>query len=1173
MSDAGLIQKLAAASAAQDHASDPAGSRFASANAGSGKTHVLVNRVSRLLIAGVAPDHILCLTYTKAAASEMQSRLFQKLGTWSVLPEAELDKELAKLFGRVDHGIALPTARALFAKALETPGGLKVQTIHAFCEFVLSRFPIEVGLLPGFDTLQDEERLELLAQTEMQLLQQAHDAPNSDVAKAFRFFAAQSSDRTIADYFNWMGHNLYAIERWKSQGGLAQLALDLNLSLEMSPQDIYAQSWQETDQDLLRQLCAGLINNNAGTNQRVGAALDEALICPDPAKAFELYSDIFFTQSGNLRTSIVTAKADESAQMFLGAKAYMPTPEVSRVLAQMDKIKAAELLQATSAFYTLAVPFADKFSAAKDAMRRVSFDDQVQRVRRLLTRSEAADWVSYKLDGGISHILVDEAQDTPPVQWDILDALHDNFDPSSRHEDTGLAKTFFAVGDEKQSIYSFQGARPDVFLAKTQSHDDGVDFKAPRMRTSFRSAPQVLELVDEIFIGGAGSERMFDTDNFAPAGDHMRHIAIREDAGYIELWPLSPYDREDVPEEAGDLRPLDELAASDAREVLAAKIAVEIKSWLAQGRLVFDRDLKALRPIRAGDVMVLVQKRGPLYKALLRRLKMAHVPVVGPDRLKLKDALAVQDLLTLARFTLQPGDDLALAELLKGPFFGWNDTQLFDLAYGRKTSLWTQLQASESKAAAHASRVLKRVLTRALRLAPYEFFARFLDDTDKSGISHWSRIYCRLSMESKDAVQSFLARALAHQRQGVPSLQDFTASFALDETELKRGLDNVQDQVRVMTVHGAKGLEAPIVILPDASDPPRKSDRKQPVQPYKSGFVFAGSATRGLKLADDIFEGQSILEGQEYLRRLYVALTRAETELVVCGYERGVSTKLITWYDDIKAALERLGGAACKSPFGDGLCFGARAQDEIVQLKPADETEYEMPLFLSQMAPVLRPSLRRVTPSHMVGGLEADPLDMALHAAPMRSPLMQTPDRYRRGILIHKLLEFLPNIDFARQDDAAVNFLSAHDDLEPDQKSDIISTVFGVLRHPEFKDFFAAPRDGSSLIESRAEVSISGMAKTLPNDMVISGQIDRLCLYPDRVLILDYKSNRPPPLREADVAPLYMMQMASYSALMKEAYPDHKIECALLWTDGPRLMTLSETSIAAALTRINRLPN
>jgi len=1159
-----LAEKLRAASMAQDHASDPSGSRFASANAGSGKTHVLVNRVSRLLISGVAPDHILCLTYTKAAASEMQTRLFQKLGTWSVLPQDALDKELAKLFGRPDHGIALPTARALFAKALETPGGLKVQTIHAFCEFVLSRFPVEVGLLPGFETLQDAERLEILAAAQTHLLETARDDPDGEIASALRFFASQSADRTLEGYFNWMGHNIYAISRWEAAGGIRALAADLQIKPGTQPQDIEAQSWAETDRDLLRKLCPDLIGNSAVTNQKVGAALDAALTCNDPVEAFQSYRDIFFTQSGSLRASIVTGKADEAAQIFLGAKAHMPTNEVTRILAAVQKVKAAQLLQASEALYTLAVPFAAYFSRVKDAMRRVSFDDQVERVRRLLTRSEVADWVRYKLDGGISHILVDEAQDTPPPQWDILDALHDNFDPSQRHEKTGLAKTFFAVGDEKQSIYSFQGARPDVFLAKTQSHDDGLNFKAPRMRTSFRSTPQVLDLVDQIFVDGGGSQRMFDAANFAPAGDLTRHVAVREDHGYIELWPLSPYEKDNQPEAAGDLRPLDDIGSTDAREILASKIAAEIKSWLSQARPVFDRDIKALRPIRAGDVMILVQKRGPLYKALLRHLKIAQVPVVGPDRLKLKDALVVQDMLTLARFILQPGDDLALAELLKGPFFGWSDAQLFDLAYERSADLWTQLKQASDGPARHAARLLEQALSRAARLAPYEFFARFLDETGPDGASHRARLYRRLSMETKDALQSFLARALAHQRQGVPSLQDFTASFNHDETELKRELDNVQDQVRVMTVHGAKGLEAPIVILPDASDPPRKSDRKNPVQPYKDGYVFAGSSTKGLPLADGLFERQSALEQQEYLRRLYVALTRAETELIICGYERGVTTKLTTWYDDVQAAFERLDVKVCNSPFGEALSYGQRASVDISAA--ADDTHLiaELPDFLRQTAPELPPSILRVSPSHMAGSLEADSLTPKLSEAPMRSPLTETPDRFRRGILIHKLLEFLPDVDPPRQDDVAINFLKAHEDINPAQRKDILDTVFGVLRHADFKDFFGG--------HTRAEVSISGTAKTLPEGMIVSGQIDRLCIYPDRILILDYKSNRPPPKSEADVAPLYMMQMASYAALMQEAYPAHKIDCALLWTDGPYLMTLSESSMAAALTQINRLP-
>ena len=1160
------IEKIEAASAAQRHAADPSGSRFASANAGSGKTHVLVNRVSRLLIAGVAPDHILCLTYTKAAASEMQTRLFEKLGKWSVMSEAALNDELVKLFGHKNHGVELSQARALFAKALETPGGLKVQTIHAFCEFVLSRFPIETGLLPGFEILQDEERERLLKQAETSLLESAQSEPDGEIAKAIRFFAAGSADVTLQDHFKWMGYNIYGIQRWAENGGVAPLAEKLGMAVGTSVEDICRDAWAATDRDVLKELCPQLIENDAVTNQKVGAVLDLALVEPDAARAFNLYRDIFFTQAGHVRASIVTGKAPPLAQSFLGAKAVMPTDEVSRILAVDQQIKAASLLQSTHALYSLAVPFAKYFSEGKAALRRVSFDDQVQYVRRLLTHTEVGDWVRYKLDGGISHILIDEAQDTPPVQWDILDALHENFDPKDLHQKTGLAKTFFAVGDEKQSIYAFQGARPEVFLSKTQAYDDGAQLKAPRMRTSFRSTPEILALVDQLFIEGGGSLRMFDPEQFAPAGDKTRHVAVRGDRGYVELWPLSPRPETGADEDPSDLRPVDSVGDQDARELLAAKIACEIKDWLDKKRAIFDRDLNdkkgGERPIKAGDILILVQKRGPLYKALLRHLKKAHVPVVGPDRLVLKEALVVKDLLAVARFILQPRDDLALAEVLKGPFFNWNDEQLFKAAYGRDGTLWAALQANDSSRA--DVQTLQRAQTRAAQLAPYEFFARFLDECDADGESHLTKMYRRLSMEAKDAMQSFLARALAHQRHGVPSLHDFIAGFQYDETELKRELDNVTDQVRIMTVHGAKGLEAPIVILPDASDPPRKANRKNPIQPLEEGYVFAGSSSKGLALADDIFEASSDLEAQEYLRRLYVALTRAETELVICGYERGVNTKLTTWYDDVKAAIEGLNGVACGTPFGDGLSYGLRSQSARLDAAKTVETAVSLPDFLRQHIAAPQQGLQRVTPSHMVAGLETDQIG----EAPVRSPLHETADRFRRGILIHKLLEFLPDVDFARQDRVASDFLEADVSLSEAQRDDIHATVFAVLRHPDYGEFFG----DDSAVDSRAEVSISGRSDKLPENMLVSGQIDRLCIYEDRVLILDYKSNRPPPKTEAEVAPLYMTQMATYAALMQEAYPDHKIECALLWTDGPHLMRLSETSMAAALTRIGRLP-
>ena len=377
-----------------------------------------------------------------------------------------------------------------------------------------------------------------------------------------------------------------------------------------------------------------------------------------------------------------------------------------------------------------------------------------------------------------------------------------------------------------------------------------------------------------------------------------------------------------------------------------------------------------------------------------------------------------------------------------------------------------------------------------------------------------------------------------------------------------------------MTVHGAKGLEAPIVILPDATVTPRKSGRGDPIQAWDDGYVFADKSSTGLAMADELFEAASALEQQEYMRRLYVALTRAETELIICGFEQGHKKPQgeykipPSWYTDVKAALEALGGPVCGTPFGEGLCYGQRARVDDLKTDKTQSAIAALPDFLKQNAPTPAPSLKRVTPSHMVAGLEGEQSFDAAFDAPVRSPLTQSPDRFRRGVLIHKLLEFLPDIDAARQEEIAARFLDSHNDLSGEQRADISETVFNVLRHPDYGGFFGA----NEAVDSRAEVSISGRSDSLPNNMLVSGQIDRLCIYPDRVLILDYKSNRPPPKDESDVAPLYMMQMATYAALMRDAYPNHRIECALLWTDGPSLMTLSENSIAAALTRIGGTP-
>jgi len=577
----------------QKMAADPAGTRLASANAGSGKTRVLVDRVSRILLSGTKPEKILCLTYTKAAASEMQSRLFETLGEWSILPEDKLKAALEKLLPKGDPLPEFSLARTLFAKALETPEGLKVQTIHAFCERILSRFPIEAGILPGFEPIDDADMRELREGVRDDIYRLAAADIDGDLNQALQILTAEKADQTMDELFSWMANSPEKIKTWIGSGGIENLAALLNIPANANAGSIYTQAWRDTDVDHMRRMAAKLAASPGKTNQAAGKKMLGACGVPDPMSAFQIYASAFLTQKGAPRKKMTTQKAPEDVQTFFAADGT----EVLRVLTAYEQARAAKTLVMSQSLLTVSRDYTQRYVQAKRIWRGLDFNDQILLVRNLLSRSEVSDWIRYKLDGGIEHILVDEAQDTSPPQWDIIDALSDAFiqDMPDRKD----ARTMFAVGDEKQSIYSFQGAKPERFLGQVQKYI-GTDGVAMNMRMSFRSAQEILDVVDEILNGNQALMRMFGAEDFPPATNVSKHTAYRVDHGQVDLWPAVPKPEKSDDNEPWDTRPVDALESSDSREQLAAKIAETIKVWLDKGEPIYDREKKAVRPMCPG---------------------------------------------------------------------------------------------------------------------------------------------------------------------------------------------------------------------------------------------------------------------------------------------------------------------------------------------------------------------------------------------------------------------------------------------------------------------------------------------------------------------------------------------------------------------------------------------
>ena len=1150
-----------AAVRAQGQAADPSSTRLASANAGSGKTRVLVNRVSRILLGGAAPETILCLTYTKAAASEMQSRLFETLGKWSILDDAPLREELDKLIGADSQNVPLKNARQLFAKALETPEGLKVQTIHAFCERILARFPIEAGILPGFEPLDDAETAALRDEIRDTIYKTAAQDERNELSQAIRMITSHMADQTFEGLLKWMSHSVDKIERWEQSGGTAELAKLLGVSADADEHSILRHAWENTSQTDIRQAAASMQESPSVGDRKKAERIFEALDIKNPVEAFETYVSAFLTsdKSSPLK-SIITKKGPPFAIALFGHKAAEPTPEIERILLAWEQARSANCLAMTQAVLTIAKTFAVEFKRAKNRHRGLDFNDQVLLVRNLLRRSEVSEWVRYKLDGGIEHILLDEAQDTSPAQWDIIDALAEEFDQEQR--DIPQARTLFAVGDEKQSIYSFQGAEPEQFLKKIQYYTKGDKTLSPRMRMSFRSAPQILEFVDQIFIGDGVVQRMFDAEDYPPASDLVGHTAHRQDDGQVDLWPAVSKPETEDEKDPWDTTPVNALTQGDAREQLAQKIAQQIDGWIKDKEPIYDRELKdpitglkgKTRPLHAGDILILVRQRNDFFDAVIRNLKACGVAVAGADRLKLKDSIVVKDLLSLAKFALLQQDDLSLAEVLKSPLFNYSVEDLFKVSSRRERSLWRAVKNRRPETA----QTLTDILTYARRFAPYEFFTRVLDMPGESGDSMRGQIYKRLGLEAKDAIEAFLARALAHQREGSPSLAHFVQSFAADEQELKREMDSGSGEVRVMTVHGSKGLEAPIVFLPDTTQLPTKSG---PVIKLESGYAVPTSSKQMPVALTPYKEAMKAKREQEYLRLLYVALTRAESRLVLCGYKHGRGQGSISkksWYADMARAFETLESRKIDTPFGDGLSFGFGAKPYVSAEASAPKEVASLPLWINSLAKGAPAPRRKVTPSHLLAPTSQS--DM-----PVRSPLTQAAEtRFMRGNLIHKLLEILPEFEGDKRTKVAEKMLAGYKALSSEKRDEIISEVFAVLNHPEFADIFAPG--------SRAEISLAGSAKGLPEHLYLNAQIDRISVTDSKVFIVDYKSNRPPPQTQDGVADIYWGQMAAYRELAREIYPSHEIVCALLWTDGLRLMILDDEHLDVALTQIASLP-
>ena len=1124
--------------ASQRMAADPGQSVWVSANAGTGKTRVLVDRISRLLLAGTKPHKILCLTFTKAAAAEMANRLSERLSTWAAMSEKDLGKELLKLLGKPVEADDLPPARRLFAEVLDTPGGLKIRTIHAFCESLLGQFPLEADVAPHFAVIDERTEAELLAEARDAVFLRAASGQNPALANTLSRLAAIVDETGFDSVIHELVHNRRhlrdAIAHYGGiEGLIAATRHALRLTRDETVQTILnteanASSFNELG---LYRLCKALDQGSKTDNARAGvirAWLEDASLRTDGLVGN--YAKVFLTATGTPRAErgLITKSAREADEGALDTI----LAEQARIVAMTEKLNAAATVESTAALLSLGESLLENYEKMKEARGLLDYDDLILKARDLLRGEGAAAWVHFKLDGGIDHILVDEAQDTSPEQWDVIGALAAEFFTGEGAR--AAHRTVFAVGDEKQSIYSFQGADPAAFERMRNQFSEkaaqaGQGWRSVEMPLSFRSVWAVLKTVDRVFTPAEAADGL--TFGERP----LRHLSHRiGQAGLIELWPpVTPADEPDLdPWDA----PLDRIPATSPQVRLANRIADQIEEWL-DSKEILD---SAARPIVPGDIIILVRRRAQFSEEIIRCLKQRGIPVAGSDRMALTEQLAVMDLMALARFLLLPEDDLSLAEVLKSPFFGLDDDDLLALAHGRAGTLWDELKhrATERAQWSEAQEMLMRFLNRVDFTPPFEFFSGVLGPDGGR-----RKLLARLGFEANDPIDEFLALALDYEREHVPSMQGFLQWLQAAETQVKRDLEHGRGEVRVMTVHGAKGLQANIVFLPETcTAPDSRLDDKVLWTGESAGaaILWPGFKANEESVCQDLRETARIRRMQEYRRLLYVAMTRTRDRLYVCGWENKRGRSDGCWYDLVETAL-REDADEIDLGFGEPalrICEAQTAQPDSKGTETQDFVKAgKLPLWAEQPAPAEPVPVRPLAPSRPS---EDEP--------PVRSPLGDDDgQRFKRGRLIHSLLQTLPELAPEFREQAAKSYLArAVHGLDVGAQEKIAQETLAILDHPEFAEFFGP--------DSRAEVPIVGEI----GGRVISAQVDRLAITPGTVTIVDFKTNRPPPNEEAGVAAIYLRQMAAYREALKRIYPDRGVRCVLLWTDGPHAMTLSD---------------
>ncbi len=1142
--------------------SNPKNSAWVSANAGSGKTHVLTQRVIRLMLAGNAPDKILCLTFTKAAAANMKNRVFSTLANWTMMEDAKLDAEILNTSNQHPTPKLRTKARQLFALALDTPGGLKIQTIHAFCESLLHQFPLEANVPGHFEALQEIEQANMLSQARAQVL----GGNSSEAALHYAKLIPYATDSTIEDGLNAIISIRQDFLGWTKgdvKNALKPLYATLGITLDDTPEQIYNQ----TVLDILSN-CKGITSiaeQAANSDKKTDLLLANALQVLVENKAPEITFE-------TIKKAVLTAKNEPKAEKTIATnfvKNKIPTAADTLIsiahylIAAIEKINTIELLENSCHLFRIAESVLQLYENMKRQRGVIDFDDQIEKCANLLTRADIRDWIRYRLDRGIDHLLVDEAQDTSPKQWEIINAVTEDF--YSGETAANLNRTVFVVGDEKQSIFSFQGAEPSEFdrqekYLKKRVNEAGKTFHAGRLELSFRSTQDVLHAVDTVF------SHPENLTGLTQSEERPVHDAVRSThPGEVQVWPL--FVQEKIEQTESWLDPVDKKPADDPAILLASKIADSIKEWVGQKLPGMEK------PLAFGDILVLVRKRDRFLTAFTRTMKDKGLAIAGADRLTLTDHVAIEDLLAIGRVVLLPEDDLSLACVLKSVFFNIDEDTLFELAHYRgDTSLHEQIIAiAEDKSHAKseiASLIIKRlekIFAVGRSASVFDFYAYLLGKMEGR-----KKILSRLGMEAEDVLDSFLDETLSFTNDRNGGLETFITELAKAEPVIKREVELERDEVRILTVHSSKGLEARVVFLVDHCGAAWSEKHRPEIleinnNPYQNGYLWLTSKNKHIEATRKSTALISEAAEAEYRRLLYVGMTRAADRLVVCGFRGTTEPKHAYWHKMVEDALAET-ATQITNETGEitGLRWVSKAQPPItstitIEKDSSSSHTGNIPDWLFQPAKSDPPLPRPLTPSGAYALIDHDTITN--ETLKFETRVEDNSIAIQRGNATHKLLEVLSDILPENRLSLATDYLEkAWPGLSAKQCSEIIKSVFNIFSDDRFKTIFRG--------EARAEVSLAGRLDINSGSMLVTGQIDRLIVSDGHVTILDYKTNRYIPRNIEETPEEYITQLALYRDLVERIYPSKKIVSALLWTQAPDLMIIPNETLDRALDAI-----